>query len=144
MHKNKTKNSLLLALMAACCLIASACSDSYETGDKYNTSDYEGIVVQVDDEGNPLMIISMVEASNINADSAARWAEGLNEGKENSQWHLPSAEEMTVVKRAKAMINKSLENKKMSPILENHTFARERLRSARHNMLLPIKCLAVL
>lgn len=98
-------------------LVLAGCG-KYEIGDLYKDGDTRGVVVQTDNEGNALMVMSIDEAVDIDADSAARWVETLvGEG-----WHLPEKGEMAQIKKYKSLLNKTLERKGFSTILTNHTF----------------------
>lgn len=94
-----------------------ACGRSYEPGDLYSCDSVNGIVLQTNENGAPTMLLSIEEASNINADAALQWAESLGNG-----WHLPDNEEMKIIKKYKSLINITAEREKISPVLTNHTF----------------------
>ena len=98
-------------------LFLQGCSISYECGDMFKVDGKQSVVVQVDDAGMPLMLLSLDEAVDIDADSAARWATSLGEG-----WSLPTKEEMEYLKKYKSLINIKLEKKGESPFLKNQTF----------------------
>ena len=93
-----------------------ACNRAYEPGDYYG-KEAEGIVLAADSEGNATMLVSLVEAKDLDADSAAKWAASLGEG-----WYLPSKEEMALLKKYKSLANITLDYKKMPPMLTGHTF----------------------
>lgn len=93
------------------------CQGIYEPGDYYRGDSFEGIVVSVDAENNPLLLLSLDEASSLNADSAVHWAESLGEG-----WWLPDRKEIAQVDRVKTLINKTLEIKHLPKVLENFTY----------------------
>lgn len=99
-------------------LIFAGCDSKYELGDYYKSGDTKGIVVQVDAEGNPLLILSLFEAENVDADSAQNWVATL----EGEGWQLPDKGEMEQINKYKSLINKTLERKGMPTILKNHTF----------------------
>ena len=93
-----------------------ACNRAYEPGDYYG-KEAEGIVLAVDTEGNATMLLSLDEAKDLDADSAAKWAASLGEG-----WYLPTKEEMALLKKYKSLVNITLERKKLPALLAVHTF----------------------
>lgn len=94
-----------------------SCGNSYEVGDYYSNDTVKGIVVNVDEQGRPLMLLSIDEAIDIDADSAKQWAVALG-----SEWHLPTKQEMEQVKKYKSLINQTLERRKYNGFLTGHTF----------------------
>lgn len=99
-------------------LVFAGCNGKYEMGDFYKDNDTKGIVVQVDGDGRAVLVLSLDEAVNINADSAFIWAEQFDGG----DWHLPTKEEMTTIRKYKNLVNSTLERKGYNTILTNHTF----------------------
>ncbi len=88
-----------------------------EVGDYYKQGDVEGIVLTLTDEGAPDMLLSVIEAVDLNADSARIWGATLGEG-----WRLPSKEEMAVVAGVKRPVNITLEKKGLPLVLKGNTY----------------------
>ena len=107
------KTILLLLSLA----LFASCSSVYMPGDFYSGDGFEGIVVTVDDDNNPLMLLSFDEANSLSADSAICWAESMGDG-----WRLPDKNELAQIDRVKSLINNSLENKKKPKILVDFTY----------------------
>lgn len=105
----------LICLMISL-LILSGCSGKYEIGDYYKNGDTKGIVIK--NESDVLMVMSIDEAVNIDADSAARWASSYD----GEGWSLPNKAMMGQIKKYKSVINKTLERKGLPTILTNNTF----------------------
>ena len=99
-------------------LFLAGCSGKYEPGDYYKVGNVKGVVVQTDDNGCVVMLMSLDEAVNIDADSAARWVETLD----GDGWRLPGKSDMEQIRKYKSLINKTLERKELPTILTNHTF----------------------
>ncbi len=99
-------------------LVFAGCNGKYEMGDFYNDKDTKGIVVQVDNDGRAMLVMSLDEAVDIDVDSAARWAGQID----GNDWRLPTKEEMNAVRKYKNVINSTLERKGCPTILTNHTF----------------------
>ena len=97
-------------------LLAVSCRGT-EPGDLYKCDGVKCVVVTVDGNGNPSLVMSLDEAVNIDADSALLWSTQVGDG-----WHLPSKAEMELVKKNKSMINRGLEYKKMPVVLRNNTY----------------------
>lgn len=112
-HLHKPILSLLLCLTSILALVGCGC----EVGDFCEEGGVKGIVLSLDDEGNPDMLLSVDEAVNISADSAAKWAESLSSG-----WRLPTKEEFVTVKSCKSIINERLKNKGLPMLLSPGTF----------------------
>lgn len=110
------KNNKIL-FYAACFLLLVGCSGIYEPGDMYKGDGFEGIVVTVDEDNQPLMVMSLEEASSLTADSALRWAEGLGEG-----WRLPTKKEIAQIERVRSLINNTLKRKKLSTVFTDFTY----------------------
>lgn len=110
----KICNICLLLLL----LTAVGCRQGYEPGDYYKSGGISGIVVDVDADGNAKLLMSLEEVQDIDADSASKWAAQLGDG----SWRLPTKDEMGKVRKYRALINKTLEHKKLPAVLSGHTF----------------------
>lgn len=99
-------------------LVLAGCSKGYELGDFYSNGDLKGIVVAADADSQPSLILSLDEVTGLDADSAAQWAASLYDG----SWRLPTKDEIEVVKKYKYLINKTLQRKKMPPVMMGHSF----------------------
>ena len=93
------------------------CSGGYELGDYYKTDGSAAIVVDVDANKQPSLLLSVEEASNLDADSAAAWAAALGNG-----WRLPDKNEMTKIVRLKILLNKTLKQKTLPEAFKDFTF----------------------
>lgn len=111
----KIMNSKLC--LAISMLLLAACS-SYEVGDYYSKDNVKGIVLAVDAEGTPTMLLSVDEAANLDVDSAARWVASLGD----TAWHMPSKDEMAIARKSRSLINITLDHKGLPAFLKNHTF----------------------
>ena len=109
----KYRNICLIFILRA----FACCNRHYEPGDYYNKED-KGIVLAVDAEGNAVLLMSLEEAKDIDVDSAAKWALTVGDG----NWQLPTKDEMTILKKYKSLVNKTLEYKKQPTVLTGHTF----------------------
>ena len=109
------KNILLLGLTT---LIFIGCEHGYAPGDILKIDGTKGVVVEVSPDKKPLLLMSLDEIENVDADSAYRWASSFSD----TSWHLPSKREMERVKKFKTLININLEKKGEKPILKYHTF----------------------
>lgn len=109
-----------IALILVGALALTACS-SYEVGDWYNHKGIKGVVLMVDDEGQPTLLVSPDEAVDLTADSALLWAAQLDAATE-AQVSLPSKEEMEWLHSYSAVVNKTLRTKGKSTLLEGNTF----------------------
>ena len=116
MRKNSMTRSWIICLLISLLTLMS-CNRRYEPGDYYS-KDVSGIVLAADAEGNAMLLLSLEEAKDIVADSAALWAETLGDG----LWRLPTKEDMSIIKKYKSLINKTLEYKKQPTVLSGHTF----------------------
>ncbi|MBP5189807.1 MAG: hypothetical protein J6031_02700 [Bacteroidales bacterium] len=96
---------------------ATGCGYRYEPGDLYRDGENKGIVIDTDDAGNVKLIMSLDEISGIDADSATKWATSTGNG-----WRLPTKNEIEKIRKYKALSNKTLNRKKMPPVLSGHTF----------------------
>ena len=94
-----------------------SCTDVYEPGDYYRGDGFEGVVVSVDADNNPLLLLSIDEARSLSADSAILWAETLGEG-----WRLPDKRELAQIDRGITLINKTSESKRKPKILVDFTY----------------------
>ena len=112
------KRALVLFAMAA---FLTGCDGGQRVGDIYKNGDIKGIVVSVNSEGQPTMILSTDEAVALNADSALIWASKL-QSDNGTEWTLPTKEEMVLLKKYKSLINNTLRNNKLPLFLENGTF----------------------
>ena len=106
---------IYIIMFAAFCV---GCTNGWQQGDFYKKNGSKGIVVAVDDAGNATLVLSLDECSNIDADSANRWAQGYDDG----SWRLPSKDEMAQIKKYKSLINKTLQYKNEASVLTGHTF----------------------
>lgn len=97
----------------------SSCRRGYEPGDIIKVDGRRCVVADVDSDKHPVLLLSLEEASDLDADSAARWASTVMG---DTNWHLPTREEMERVRKYKSMINMALEKKGEPTILRNHTF----------------------
>ena len=97
------------------------CSGEQRVGDLYKDGDIKGIVVSVNSEGHPTMILSLDEAVALNADSAVVWASNL-QTVNGTKWTLPTKEEMILLRKYRSLINNTLRDKKLPLFLENGTF----------------------
>ena len=104
-------------LFLGCLFLLSGCTGVYEPGDSYKGDGYEAVVVSVDDDNQPVIVMSLDEASTLSADSAMRWAEGKGEG-----WRLPDRSEMSMIDRVRSLINTTLERKGLPPVLKDATY----------------------
>ena len=104
--------------VAAIAFLMAACNGHYEVGDYYRDGDVEGIVMEADEQGNPLMLLSLEEASNLDADSAAVWASKLGDGR----WRLPDKKEMESLRINRSLLNMTLERKGLPLFLMPSTF----------------------
>ena len=109
----KLKKIIFLLIIAA----MASCTGVYQPGDYYGGDGVEGVVVTVDSENNPLLLLSFDEASSLSADSAKRWATTVGEG-----WRLPTREEIAQINRVKTLINKTLDRKKKPKIFMDFTY----------------------
>jgi len=103
---------LLLALTGS--LALSSCSRSYRVGDLYHQ---QGIVVSVDADGQPTMLLALEEQCNLDADSALRWAATLDEG-----WSLPTREQWELIRKQRILLNRTLDDKQLPSVARGHTF----------------------
>lgn len=117
MRRNKkTRLGFLAPLMTV--LLLSVCGRNYVTGDFYRADGICGIVVDCDDTHGTLLLLTIDEQSDLDADSAKRWASALNP----DGWHLPTREEMEKVRRHRSAINNTLERKGFAKVVDGHTF----------------------
>ena len=93
------------------------CSGGYELGDYYKTDGSAAIVVDIDADNQPLLLLSVEEASNLDADSAVAWASALGDG-----WRLPNKNEMAKIERIKSLINKTLKQKTLPEVFKDFTY----------------------
>ena len=93
------------------------CNGVYEPGDYYRGDGYDAVVVTVDADNKPTLLLSLDEANTLNADSAMRWAETLDDG-----WRLPNKDEIAQIYRVKTLVNKTLERKGKPTVLTNFTY----------------------
>ena len=97
------KNYRLLILSALVALALASCR-GYEVGDYYSRGDVSGLVLKVDDEGAPLMLLSMDEVADLDADSALLWGTTYDDG----GWRLPDKEEMAYINKYRSLVNATL------------------------------------
>lgn len=112
----KNNNRYILYLLLLGSLLTAACRGA-EPGDIYNCDGVKSVIVAVNANGNPSMVMSLDEAINIDADSALAWSLHVGDG-----WHLPSKAEMEIVRKNRSLINRGLELKKLSVVLRNNTY----------------------
>ena len=110
-----SKLSKIILLLAIAAL--ASCTRVYEPGDYYKGDGFEGIVVTVDANNSPMLLLSFEEAHSLAADSAEYWAEQIGEG-----WRLPQKGELAQIYRVKTLINRTLEKKKKKLILNDFTY----------------------
>lgn len=107
-----------IALIALCVACLVSCDRSHLPGDIIVDNGTKCIVIESDDNGNAVLVMSLDEVVDINADSAVVWAkEHGGEG-----WHLPNKQEIEKMKKYRSVINQTLEKKNLPKILVNHTF----------------------
>lgn len=98
-------------------LLMAGCARNYEPGDYYSGEGYDAVVVTVDAENQPLMLMSLDEASSLSADSAMRWVETLGEG-----WRLPDKNELSKMERVRSLINNTLQKKGLPKVFVDFTY----------------------
>jgi len=101
-------------VILALSLAFSSCKRSYRVGDLYHQ---QGIVVSVDADGQPTMLLSLDEQRNLDADSALRWAATLDAG-----WSLPTKEQWELVRKQRILLNRTLDDKHLPAVVRGHTF----------------------
>lgn len=111
-------NKRILYTILGFALTLGGCSGGYELGDYYHAGGEKGIVLAVDDGGKVTMLMSVDEAHDLDSDSAMKWASNYADG----SWHLPSKEEMAVIKKYKSLMNITIGHKKLQPVMAGHTF----------------------
>ena len=114
----------LLTMLTAC--------GHYEVGDYYRKGALKGLVLELDDEGRPALVLSLDEATDLDADSANAWCRGYDDG----SWRLPDKREMTQIKKYRSLLNQTLGRKgeqllgtnifywTSTPCSETHIYAR--------------------
>ena len=108
---------LIFSILLSSALLV-GCKSSYAPGDYYSLDGDKGVVVSVDADAQPLLIISLDEVSALDADSALRW--GLEN--EAQGWRLPDKDEIALVNKYKTLINRTMEKHHAPLVLVNHTF----------------------
>ena len=98
-------------------LLLSSCTSVYEPGDIYKGNGYEAVVFAVDADNRPVAVMSLDEASSLDADSALRWVEEKGDG-----WRLPDRKEIAMIDRTRSLINATLERKGLPPVMKNATY----------------------
>ena len=110
--------SYIASLAFLMSIILVSCRGNYEVGDIYRQGDIEGVVIRVAEDNGEMLVLSTDEAAGVNADSANVWASSFGD----SQWHLPSKDEMMLIRKYRSLINQTLERTGNPKILTNHTF----------------------
>lgn len=110
---------ILVALLA---LGLAACQREVAVGDIYRDGSLKGIVVELDSEGHPTMLLSLEEASGLCADTALMWADALNQNGEEVQWVLPDYEQMNIVAQHKVEINAAAASRGEAKVLPNRSW----------------------
>lgn len=100
--------------------VLTACS-GYEVGDWYNHDGNKGVVLKVDEAGQPTLLLAPEEAVDLTADSALLWAAQLDADSQ-AEVSLPSKEEMEWLRGYRSVVNKTLNAKGKPTVLEGHTF----------------------
>lgn len=111
------KNYRLLILSALVALALTSCR-GYEVGDYYSRDDVSGLVLKVDDEGAPLMLLSMDEVADLDADSALLWGSTYDGG----GWRLPNKEEMAYINKYRSLVNATLARRQEPQMMGPNTY----------------------
>ena len=112
-HK-KYKSAILLSFVG---LLFSACNH-YEVGDYYHKGDLSGVIITLNEEGMPSLLLSLGEAKDLNADSALAWSANYDDG----SWRLPDKREMTLINNYKSLLNATLQRKEAPQLFGSNTY----------------------
>lgn len=108
-----------ILLTCSLVLLMASCGRRYDVGDYYRSGTVSGVVVQLDDEGMPSLVLSLADTAHLNAEAALRWAETLQPA---GQWRLPTIEEWKQMARNKAKINATLGKQRSAAIVAADTW----------------------
>ena len=107
-----------ISLIVFLCFISlaalTACGGGYKVGDMYKR---QGVVVAVDGQGMPTMLLALDEQANLDADSAQRWAATLEQG-----WQLPSHDQWEQIRKQRTLINRTLADKGLPLVAKGQTY----------------------
>ena len=110
----KFKLSILLLVAT---LVATACN-RYEVGDYYRKGDVSGLVLTLDEEGQPVLIVSLDEARDLDADSAKVWCAAYADG----SWRLPDKREMQLIYKYRSLLNATLQRREQPQMMGSNTY----------------------
>ena len=100
----KSNKGLILGFVLAC-LAMVACSPC-EVGDWYRDGDLQGVVLQLNDDNEPTLLLLADEIRDVNADSALAWAAALD-AQASYSCALPTKEEVELIRKYKMLISVS-------------------------------------
>lgn len=118
MNMKSNKGPILCLVLA--CLAMAACSP-YEVGDWYRKGDLQGVVLQLDDNNEPTLLLLNDEARDLDADSAQVWAAAID-ARLPYDCALPTKEEFELIRKYKVVINGTLRKKGQPLVIYGHTF----------------------